>query len=98
MRTDLFEYTILNHFLSALINGDDSGLSDDEIAQLKVFEGRAVRAAQKEGASHWHWSVQTECSNFARCDVCGMLGDVSDVALVMMFKEGSENEMHAIVS
>jgi len=75
---DRFEFTILNHFLSALINENISGLNDEEEKQFSAFESTARQG--KTG----HWVVDTDCENFAKCEICGLLGEVSDVAF--MFK------------
>lgn len=64
-------YTIGSHFLSALINGDETGLSDEEIAELAEF----LETLPPNG----HWDCSDTETHFARCEITGMRGDCSDV-------------------
>ena len=83
---DIYEFTVAGHYLSALINGDISGLDNDDEKALRLFEERAVAKAKEDGAIHWHWSIDTECGNFAKCEVSGLWADVFDISLVCKFK------------
>ena len=69
MQFDTYTYTIGAHFLPALINADDSGLSDDESRALLAFE------LDLPGDGHWS-ADDTDSSEFARCDVTGTMGAV----------------------
>lgn len=84
-KKDLIEFTVGNHNLCALINGDVSGLCDTELLQLQLFEQKAIQIAKNEGAKSWHWSTLTECSNYQKCEISGLYSDCSDIALVLMF-------------
>jgi hypothetical protein len=65
MDFDTYTYTIGAHFLPALIDGDESGLSLEDCNALAGFD------ANLPGAGHW--SVDDADSfDFARCDVTGM--------------------------
>ena len=87
MKTEIYEATILTHFLSALINGDNDGIdSDEEACQFMAWELDMYDAAKKDGATNWHWSYD-ECYNYAKCDATGLQGKVSDVRLVAYFTD-----------
>ena len=69
MQFDTYTYTISAHFLPALVNGDDSGLSDDE--------SRALLAFELDLPGNGHWSADDADSfDFARCDVTGLMSAV----------------------
>ena len=60
------EYTIAEHYLSYLINGDDSGLEFNELSQLVNF-------LIFENIQGWERSINSEDEGqFAQCDVCGL--------------------------
>jgi hypothetical protein len=48
MKMDTYEYTVADHWLGAIINGDYSGLTDDEEIQLNDWLD-----ANQEGGAHW---------------------------------------------
>ena len=78
---DYKEFNIGSHFLSALINSDSSGLSDEEVSQLTNFEKNAI-ASLPAHKSH-HWAVQDDGYNeFGHDDVTGLKGSVEQVNLV----------------
>ena len=69
-------------YLSALINGDPSGLEDDEYNEFCKWEKEAIK--QVEGLQ-FHWACDDSDSYFGIDDVSGLLADVVDIKLV--FKE-----------
>ena len=69
MKFETYTYTIGAHFLPALINGDESGLSLGEGNALASFD------ANLPGAGHWSCD-DADGFDFARCDVTGMMGAV----------------------
>ena len=64
---DLIEFEIPNWALSALINGDDSGLDDSESQAIDDFQAHVI-----ESHGVGHWSVNNEYSEFARDEVTGL--------------------------
>lgn len=76
MDFDTYEYRIAGVYLPALINGDYSGLEDEDCELLTQFV-----ASLPEGASHWEC---TDDSHFARCEVCGLRADVVDCTLYVV--------------
>lgn len=70
MKFDSYTYTISAHFLSAIINGDETGLDDDESDSLSDFLSNLP-------ASNGHWDCDDADSfDFARCDVMGLMSAV----------------------
>ena len=62
------DYTIGSHFAGALINGDYSGLEDDEERALDAW----LDAHQERGG---HWDIVGDNTEFARCEVTDFMGD-----------------------
>jgi len=69
---DIYEYSICGHYLPAIINGDHSGLSDEEEAELNIFLDSVV------GRLGGHWSVDSEEPSFMRDEVSGLMADCYD--------------------
>ena len=68
MEFDYYQYEISGHYASAIINGDESGLSPAEISDLTAF---MADLPVKNG----HFDVMEGESNFARCEVSGLHAD-----------------------
>lgn len=79
MQWDHYEFNIANHFASAIINGDYSGLDDEEERQLNAF------LAECDDAPHgWtigHWTIEDDTEAFRHCEVCGSFADTSEFRL-----------------
>lgn len=75
-----YEYTIADIFLSALINGDDSGLEPEDIEALDSF----IESLPNE-AKQGHWDVIEDSENFCECDISGLYNNCVSVRL--MFKQ-----------
>jgi len=85
MRTiDSYSATICEFYLSALINGDLSGMNDCEAMQVAEFERDMIEAAKRDGASHWHWSY-SDHHYFGHDEITGLAGMVTDVKLIAFF-------------
>lgn len=63
------EYTIGEHFLPAIINGDYSGLEDEEEGMLNAF-------LQSIGTGTWDCGDEV---GFALCEVTRLWGDCVEV-------------------
>jgi len=72
MKFEQYEYTIGSHFLSALINGDTSGLSDAEEKELDEW-------LESLGHSDGHWATTDDHDEFGRCDVTDLRSSVETV-------------------
>lgn len=82
MKFNEVEYQISTHFLAALINGDETGLSDGESEQLRDFtEGVLREARETQCVSSSHWSVG-EGEDFVVCDVTGMRATCAPVTFL----------------
>lgn len=69
---DKYEFRICGHFLSALINADESGLEDGEARELSDWCD-AIRADIPAGFSPGHWSSDSEESDdWGRCAATGL--------------------------
>lgn len=67
MQFDTYTYTIGAHFLPALINGDETGLTRQDQRQLAEFA-----ATLPAGAGHWSCGDSDEF-DFARCDITDLM-------------------------
>lgn len=75
MKFDHIEARICTHYLPALINGDLSGLTDEEAADLEAFE-KYVRDDRPVG--YWDCDSDDE-GDFGRDEVTGLMGTVCTV-------------------
>jgi hypothetical protein len=71
---DHYEYSICGHYLSALINGDFSGLDDAEEKELDDWVNSLP--------VHGHFDVIDEEPSFKNCDISNLHGDTYKVHLV----------------
>ena len=76
------EYMIAEHYLSALINCDYSGLSDSDTAELDRFEAAAIKEAMKHGTPQGFTIGGDEEPSFERCDVSGLLANCVPVSFM----------------
>ena len=74
MEFDYYQYEISGHLVSAIINGDYSGLSPVEISDLTAFMADLP-------VQNGHFDVMEDDSNFARCEVSGLHDDCLTVRL-----------------
>ena len=67
-----YTFNMSEHFLSALINDDWSGLSDRDAGLLHAFLSD-VWTDYEMYASASHWSVDDDEPFFTRCEVTGLM-------------------------
>lgn len=72
MNFDSVEFTIAGHWLSAMFNGDYTGLSDSEARQLDSFIASETRGLP---AGHWAGGAEEDGAGFSTDEVSGMLAD-----------------------
>lgn len=73
MQWDTFDYRIAEHYLSALINGDQSGMTEDEIAEFDAWESSARQNARANGWSIGHWcDVPDSGEDWGQCNIGGL--------------------------
>jgi hypothetical protein len=71
-----YEYKMAKHFVSALINDDESGLTDEEGAMLWEWEQNLPNHYYIKAPQHKVFSVSDdEGTDFEQCEVCGLLAD-----------------------
>lgn len=87
------DYQVAEHFLCMAINGDASGLTDEELEQWEYFEKRELEcAARRHPNSHSHWDCgpmdeddeEYYEEDYGECDVCGEYARVSTLRLVTL--------------
>ena len=77
-----YTYKIAKHFVSALINDDESGLTDDEGAMLWEWEQNLPSHFDFKSPKHKVFDVATdEGEDFDRCEVCGLLADCTTLTV-----------------
>lgn len=69
---DSIDFTVAGHWLSAMFNGDYTGLSDSEARQLDSFIARETNGLP---AGHWAGGDEDDGAGFAQDEVSGMLAD-----------------------
>jgi len=76
---DMLEFFIGSRFLSALVNGDYTGISGAESKALDAWVKE-----QTEEFKQGHWSVTDYMDEFGVCAVTGQRGNVTKVNFVIM--------------
>lgn len=81
MKFERYEYTIPDYFLPALINGDDTNLSDEEVAELDDF----LKSIKSEG----YWTIDDDQESYfsGSNDVNWIAGFVIDVIWLQEVQE-----------
>lgn len=77
-----YTYKIAKHFVSALINDDESGLTDDEGAMLWEFEQNLPKHFHLKAPMHKVYEVSSDDdTDFDQCEVCGLLADCTTLTV-----------------
>jgi len=79
MKFEEYEYQIGEHFLSALIDADATGLSDEEEAELDDWE----HSVREEHGAEGSFIVQDDDTDYGTCDITGMGSDVCRVVYMV---------------
>jgi len=82
MNFDYYTYHIGEHYLSALINGDYSGLTDQEEKELTAF----IDSLPVSG----HFDYLYESADIRECEISGLLNNTIDVRLYFQPKEATQ--------
>ena len=69
-----YEYDIAKHYLSAIVNGDYSGLDASDADLLNTFLDDTPQGC-------WEFPEEEQYGNFKRCDVCGLMADCVNATL-----------------
>jgi len=85
-----YEYRIAEHFLSALINGDETGLDDDEQTQFEQWESQARADAIAAGYTVGHWTVAEDSGeDWGICEVSGLFAMRCTVRLMIYTQDAA---------
>lgn len=77
---DTIEYTVCQHFLPAIVNGDESGLEQEDCDALAAW-----LEAEDLDLQYGHFSTDSdEEASFATCDITGLQGDTVTLTWVIM--------------
>jgi len=77
-KVELRDYTIAKHFLCALINGDYTGLSDEEETRFNDW----LDCVSEPGPHHWNAPSDCE-TDFRRCEILDLYADCVTVTQVI---------------
>lgn len=79
MKWDHYDYKIAEHCLSALINGDQSGMTDTESVEFDAWEKQARHAATAAGFTIGRMLMTREKTGaYAKCRDCLQCAALSD--------------------
>jgi hypothetical protein len=84
MKFDYYTYQIGGHYLSAIINGDNSGLSDDENQELNLFLDNLP-------VNNGHFDVMDfdNGTEFTTCEVSNLYSECYEVRLYFPLVEAA---------
>ncbi len=68
MKFDYYTFTIASHYLSAIINGDCTGLEDEEALDLQAWLDDVPKKVE-------YWEVEDGGVSFGRDEVSGLMAD-----------------------
>jgi len=79
---DYYEFTLGSWWASAIINGDYSGLTDDESARLDEFMRDRIPTGLR---GHWDgFDEETDYRGFTRDEITGLAGDCYKARFMFM--------------
>ena len=80
--THTYEFKVAKHFISALINDDESGLTDDEGAMLWEWEQNLPNHYHLKAPMHKVFDVSPDTGeDFTFCEVCGLWSDCATLTV-----------------
>lgn len=83
MKFDYYTYQIGGHYLTGLINGDYSGLEDQEAQQLDAFLDNLP-------VNNGHFdAMDLDNSSFSICEISGIYSETYEVRLYFPLMEGA---------
>ena len=86
MMFEMYSFTVAKHFIPAIINGDDTGLDDNDSVQLEVFMGVTLASCAMQGmtSTNHHWSDDgDDNTNCARCEITNLMADCATLHLMV---------------
>lgn len=85
MRHETVDFNVLAELIPAIINGDETGLTDYEIDEIADFVSEAATFAQGRLSYRSHHWTTGGAAGFGRCEITACLGDLETLQLVIMF-------------
>jgi hypothetical protein len=82
MKFDYYTYHLSGHFISALVNGDRTGLEDQDESDLDAW----IDSLPVSG----HFEIIDEEGNFRECDITGLHSDCFEVRLYFQTEEATQ--------
>ena len=77
-----YEFKVSKHFISALINDDESGLTDDEGTMLWEWEQNLPDHYHLKAKMHKVFDVSPDTGEgFTFCEVCGLWSDCATLTV-----------------
>jgi len=84
MKFDYYTFNIAGHYLSAIINGDESGLNDEEQRQLDTFLDNLP-----VNNGHFDAMDLDNGGSFTACEVSGLYSETYEVRLYFPIQEAA---------
>ena len=79
-----YDYRTAEHYLSALINGDESGMSDPESTEFNEWRTGAESNVRDAGFTVGHWANMADSGeDWGRCEVSGLFAMRCTVRLMV---------------
>lgn len=75
----IVEYTVADHWASAIVNSDYSGLMTEESAQLSRW-----LKDHAEGVGHWDGFGENDSQGFTTCEISGLRAHCSTLRRVIL--------------
>ena len=89
---DHVEYHISESYLSAIFNGDDSGLEgceerDCDTCEICELDAFLEDVTEQFGPGHWSCPDDTDETDFGTCDICGLGASIVNMKYMIRPKE-----------
>ena len=84
MKTYIYNFTLADHWLSAIINGDYSGLEDHEVKTLDAFLDDLPKHYHYKAPMHGIWDVIGDEGHFARDEISHLHANCFDCTLTFI--------------
>ena len=84
MKTYIYNFTLADHWISAIINGDYSGLEDNEVKTLDAFLADLPKHYHYKAPMHGIWDVIGDEGHFARDEISHLHANCFDCTLTFI--------------
>lgn len=81
MKSQIISYTVMAHWLPAIVNDDLSGIDNqDDIHVLSLLD--RVQEDCPENHTFGHFATTEDCDEFGLCEICNLRGSVERLEAV----------------